>query len=150
MPKHEKSRNIVIVGRRFKIGKFDALTGNYIAIKLLSKVAHLVAGFISKQIQDKAVIAMSAVNALGGLTKQEVIEIHGECLYVCRELKTVGEKEIEMLIKTEDGQWGVPDIEDDPILVATLVGHVLLFNFESFFDESALKEFSAMMEVFNA
>ena len=139
MPTHETQRFVTISGRRWKIGKFDALTGSYIALKMLSKLSHIAVGVFSGNLTDKAVIAMSIANEIGSLTKSEFNEIQGECLYVCKEVEDVGGKDIETPLRLPDGRWGVKDLEDNALLVMTLVSHALLFNLTSFFDADLLK-----------
>jgi len=139
MPTRETSRIVEISGRRWKIGKFDPLTGNYILLKLFSRLSHVAMGVLSGAVSDNAVVAVSIANEIGSLSKQEIVEIQAECLAVCAELTTVSEKDIERPIRLPDGRWAVSGIEDDALLVITLVGHVLLFNLSGFFDANALK-----------
>ena len=140
MPIRETQRIITISGRRWKITKFDALTGGYIALKLLSKLSHIAVGVFSGNLTDQAIIAMSIAEEIGSLTKKELAEIQGECLYVVKELMEVGGKELELPIRLPDGKWGVEGVEYDGLLVMTLVAHVLVFNLTNFFDAAALKE----------
>lgn len=140
MPVRETSRIVTISGRRWKVGKFDALTGSYIALKMLSKLSHIAVGVFSGNLTDKAVIAMSIANEVGSLTKTEFVEIQGECLHVIKELKEVGGKDIENPIRLPDGRWGVEGMEDDALLVMTLVSHSLLFNLSGFFSAAALRD----------
>lgn len=140
MPVRETERIVTISGRRWKVKKFDALTGSYIALKMMSKVSHIAVGVFSGNLTDKAVIAMSIANEIGTLTKQEFNEIQAECLHVCFEIELVGDRDIDTPIRLPDGRWGVKDIEDNALLVMTLVSHVLVFNLTSFFDGNALKD----------
>jgi hypothetical protein len=138
MPVRESSRVVTINERKWKINKFDALTGSYIALKMLSKISHIAVGVFSGNLTDQAVIAMAIASEIGTLTKQEFVEIQSECLHVIKEIEIVGDKEIESPVRLPDGRWGVKDIEDNGLLVMTLTSHVLLFNLTSFFDVSAL------------
>lgn len=140
MPVRESERIITISDRKWKVKKFDALTGSYIALKMMSKISHIAMGIVSGSLEDKALIAMSIANEIGTLTKQEFVEIQSECLHVCSSITNVGGKDIETPVRLPDGRWGVGGVEDDALLVMTLVSHVLLFNLISFFEGSALKE----------
>jgi hypothetical protein len=140
MPIRETERIVTVSGRRWKIKKFDALTGSYIALKMMSKISHIAVGVFAGNLTDKAVIAMSIANEIGTLTKQEFNEIQSECLHVATELVTVGDKVVDTPIRLPDGRWGVSGVEDDALLVMTLVSHSLLFNLTSFFDGNALKD----------
>jgi hypothetical protein len=140
MPVRETERVIALSSRRWKIKKFDALTGSYIALKMMSKISNIAIGIASGAITDQAVIAMSIANEIGTLTKQEFIEIQSECLHVCNEVVAVGGRDADIPLRLSDGRWGVPGMEDDALLVMTLVSHALLFNLTSFFDGNALKD----------
>ena len=140
MPTRETSRIVEIGERRWRLGKFDALTGSYIAVKLLSRLSSIVAGVASGQIKDQAVIAMTVANEIGSMPKDEFTEIQAESLHVVKEIIVVSDKEVDTPVHLPDGRWGVGEIEDDALLVMTLVTHVLVFNLVGFFDVDALKE----------
>jgi hypothetical protein len=143
MPIRETERVITISGRRWKVKKFDALTGSYIALKMMSKISNVAMGIASGNLKldtDGAIIAMSIANEIGALSKQEFNEIQGECLHVCFQVEKVGETDVDSPVRLPDGRWGVGALETDALLVLTLVSHVLLFNLSSFFEGNALKE----------
>ena len=140
MPVHEKEKTIEISGRRWRIKKFDPLTGSFIALKMMSKISHIAFGIVGGNLTDKIVIANSVAAELGSFSKQEFIEIQLECLHVVSEVKMVDEKEMLIPAKTPEGQWAASGLEEDALLVMALVSHVLIFNLTSFFNESALKE----------
>jgi len=145
MPKRESSKIVVVDGRKWKIGKFDALTGGYIAVKLTSRMVNVVAGIVSGELKttsdsDKAIMALQLAQEIGSLSKRDFFEIQSECLHVIKEIETVNEIEVETVIRRADGAWGVRDIEDNASLVMALVVHVLVFNLTNFFDVSKLKE----------
>jgi len=140
MPIRETQRVVTISGRRWKIGKYDALTGSYIALKMLSKLSHIAVGVFSGNLKDQALIAMSTANEIGSLTKAEFNEIQSESLHVVAELKEVSGKDIENPIRLPDGRWGVEGLEDDALLIMTLVSHVLLFNLSGFFNAASLRD----------
>ena len=146
MPIKEKEREITIFDRRWKLKKFDALTGSYIALKLVSKISHVAFEIASGREINTVVMAMSIANEIGSLTKQEFNEIQGECLRVCSLVQVVGDKTVDTPVRLPDGRWAIGDLEDDALLVMTLVSHVLLFNLTSFFDGNALKESAKTFE----
>lgn len=139
MPTRETSRVVTVGGRRWKISKFDAMTGSYIALKMVSKLSNIAVGVVSGSVKDPAVIAISIANEIGTLSKQEFLEVQVECLHVTKELQEVGGKEIENPLRLPDGRWGVAGLEEDALLIMTLASHVLLFNLSDFFDVNALK-----------
>ena len=140
MSVRETSRIVTVGDRMWKICKFDALTGSYIATKLVSRLSNVAIGVISGELKDESVIAVAIVNQVGSLSKQEFMEIEAESLHVVKEIKTVGDKDIEQPVYLQDGRWGVEGLEVDALFITALVGHVLLFNLTSFFDANALKE----------
>lgn len=140
MPIHETEKIIEIAGRKWKIKKFDAMTGSYIALKMMSKISHIAFGIVSGNLTDKIVIANAVSAELGSFSKQEFIEIQAECLHVVNESKDVDGKEMLIPIKTPEGQWCVSGLEYDALTVMALVSHVLIFNLTGFFDEASLKE----------
>jgi len=146
MPIKEKEREITVSGRRWKVKKFDALTGSYIALKLMSKLSHIAFDIASGGEINTIAMAMSIANEIGTLTKQEFGEIQKECLHVCSLVSVVGDKTVDAPLRLPDGRWAVGEIEDDALLVMTLVSHVLLFNLTSFFDGVALKESAKTFE----
>ena len=85
-------------------------------------------------------MVMAILNELGSMQKAEVLEMQVECLSICKELTCVGDKDVESPLRLPDGRWAASGLEDNPLLVMTLVAHVLLFNSTSFFDGNALKE----------
>jgi len=146
MPVKEKEREITIFDRRWKIKKFDALTGSYIALKLMSKLSHIAFELASGNKINTVVVAMSIATEIGTLSKQEFREIQEECLHVCSLIQVVGEQTLDAPLRLPNGRWAVGDLEDDSLLVMTLISHVLLFNMTSFFDGNALKESAKTFE----
>ena len=140
MPVREKERIITLAGRRWKIEKFDALTGSYIAMKLGSKLANIAVGVFAGNLRDPAIIAMSVANEIGSLTKQEFNDVQAECLHVVKEMIQTGNQDIPNPIRLPDGKWGVEGLEYDGLLVMGLVSHALLFNLSGFTDAAALKD----------
>jgi hypothetical protein len=126
--------------RKWKINKFDAMTGSFIAMKMVSKLSNVVAGVVSGVITDSTVIGVTIANEIGQMSKQEFMDISGECLAVVKEIHVVGDKETENPLRLPDGRWSVPEIEHDSLLISALVGHVLLFNLSGFFEGNALKD----------
>jgi len=138
--KREPYKDLDLAGRKWRIKRFDALTGNYLAAKLLSKLASVAMAVMSGGVEDQTIVVMSVVSELGTLPKFEILEIQAESLAVCRELTVVGEAVAEMPLRTVDGRWAVAGLEDDFMTVMALVAHTLVFNFLPFFDADALKD----------
>ncbi len=141
MKKRETHKDIELSGRKWRIEKFDALTGNFISVKLMSKLAGVLVGIASGEVSDEAVIVVAISQAIGSMGKAEVIELQEDALSVCKEMTMVGSVETGIPVRTQNRSWGVADLEHDPLTVMGLVSHSLVFNVSPFFDESALKAF---------
>jgi hypothetical protein len=140
MPIRETSKIVQISGRRWKIEKFDALTGGFIASKMISKLTNVVIGVMSGNLKEPAIIGMAIANEIGSFSRQEFSEIQGICLEVVKEVTGVDGKDIESPIRMPDGRWLIKELENDGLLIMGLVTHVIVFNLTGFFDVSALKE----------
>lgn len=148
--KRERYKELVLQGRKWRISKFDALTGSFIAYKLLFQM-------LPMGLEQK----MEGMNLPAGrstMSKDEFIELQRDCLAVCAELKVLGDPEsggveAPIPVVNSNGDWGVSGLEDDTMLVLTLTVHALIFNISGFFSEDALKELTSSfkdMKLFNA
>jgi len=129
MEKRETFKIIELNGRKWRIGKFDALTGSYIAYKLLFQA-----------------LPMGLDSQIGNLpkgretmSKDEFLALQRDCLSICQELKNVGGVDTPMVVMMPDGRWGVDGLQDDTVTVLALTAHALIFNVASFFEGDALK-----------
>lgn len=124
----EKFKNVTISERKWIIGKFDALTGSYIAAKLMSTA---LPGNMEQQ--------MNIPNLPKGrsfMSRDDFRELQTECLKVCYEDLAAGKAPV---IGANDA-WGVANIEDDMVLVISLTLHALVFNVSDFFQGNALQD----------
>jgi hypothetical protein len=133
MSKRETHKIVEISGRRWRIGKFDALTGSYIVYRLLFQMLPM--GM--EQMPD--VQALNLPKGRGVMSKQEFMELQMDCLSVCSELVLVGtvESPISVLL---NGVFSREGLQDDTLLVMALTVHALVFNVTSFFEEDALRD----------
>ena len=139
----ELFKDIELSGRRWRIKKFDPLTGSFVLMKVMNKVAHIVLGALGGTFtkEDQNMLAMSVSQSLGDFSKQDLAAIQTDCLRVCSELKFINDKEDAPLpVLMNDGRWGVSGLDDDIITVLALTGHALVFNMLPFFEEGALKQ----------
>lgn len=148
--KRETTKNIVIGERKFQIGKFDALTGSYIAFKLLTQILPILpmGGDLQGQLGALPLPKTGEI-----MSKSDFVSLQRDCLSVCSELVTVGGVESPMPILMPTGVWGVDGLQNDTMTVIALTIHALVFNVSSFFDEgalTALKESMSSITLFNA
>ena len=129
--KREEFKDIELGGRKWRIGRFDARTGSFIAFTLLTKMLPM---GLEEGIKNLPVNRPF-------ISKEEFISIQEDCLKICQEVKEgKNSKEAFLPVMLPDGRWGVADIETDIITVLGLTTHAILFNVSSFFAENAMQD----------
>lgn len=136
----EEFKVIELAGKEWRIGKLDALTGNFLALKLIGKLGHILAGVASGMVADYKVIFMSALTELGNFTEHELYAIQATALSVCCQVTNVGGQATYLPVRTTDGRWAVADLGNDVITVLALTAHGVAFNLLPFFEGEALKQ----------
>jgi len=126
--KREIFKEVEVSGRRFRIGRLDALTGSYITTLILMQMLPFgdaqVTGGTGK---DRSL-----------MDKKTFLDVQSECLKVIAELKEVGGTMAPLPIMLSDGRWGVEGLDTDTVTVMTLTIHSLIFNIADFFQGDAL------------
>jgi hypothetical protein len=143
MEKRETHKDVELSGRRWRIEKFDAMTGSYIAYKLMFEM-----------------LPMGMNAKIGNLpsnrktmSKEDFLSLQRDCLSVCRQLQMVGTIETPIPIMMPNGAWAVADLDTDTMTVMLLTIDALVFNVSGFFDGNALKELADSFQgltLFNA
>jgi hypothetical protein len=123
--KRLEHKDIDYEGRKWRIKKFDAMTGSYIAYKLMAEALPMGIG-------AKAGIPVPKSSKI--MSKQDFIEFQRDCLSVCYEVLPVGLTPV----LDGSGSFAVIGIEHDVKTVMMLTIQALTFNISSFFDESLL------------
>jgi hypothetical protein len=126
--KREMFKDIDVDGRKFRIGRFDALTGSYITTLVLMQMLP----FGDSQVTGGSDKNRSLMN------KETFFDVQKECLKVVSEMKTIGSNVAPLPVVLYDGRWGVEDLDNDTITVLTLTIHTLIFNIADFFQGDAL------------
>jgi len=130
--KREKFKDIEIEGRKFRINRFDALTGSYIASLLLMQILPMAIG---------KKLGFKNLGQEGSLMKKETfIDLQKDCLKVCQEITKVENTEMPMSVMLPDGRWGVEGLENEITIVLPLVIQTLVFNLKDFFQDGALEK----------
>jgi len=145
LKKREPHKDVAIGGRKWRIGRFDALTGSYITTLLLMQMLPM--GL------DEQVGLGGIVKGKSLMDKGTFMDVQKECLRVCSELQLVGAMEAPIPVMLSDERWGVADIEDDVVTILSLTIHTLIFNVSDFFQEDALKDLGQTfsgLSLFNA
>lgn len=133
MEKRETSKVFDFGDRKWRIGKFDAFTGSYIAYKLMAEVLPM---GLAQQVD----IPLPPGDAKP-MSKADFFDLQRDCLGVCAELLDSGPTPV----LNEQGNFGVIGLEHDAPTVLALTVQVLVFNVASFFDERLLTLLSGAM-----
>ena len=122
-----------IKDREFRIYKFDALTGSYIAYTLMAEA-------LPMGLHEKMGIP-APQGDIKKMSREDFKALQMDCLKVCSEKLPAGIQPIF----DEGGKWAVVGLETDTATVLALTIHALMFNVKSFFDESLLTSLSGAM-----
>lgn len=134
MEKRVTYKDVEIGGRNWRIGKFDALTGSYIAYKVMTQILPTINGGVT----TPEAMAEGLRASRASISKADFVELQRDCLGVCSELQNVGGNIAPVKVILTNGNWGVEGIETDVPTVMALTVHALFFNVSSFFDSNAL------------
>ncbi|RKN75000.1 phage tail assembly chaperone [Paenibacillus ginsengarvi] len=140
-----KHQDVEINGRKFRVKKFDAMTGSFMLFKVTGLLAPLFGGVDLTKLTDEASAASflktvnisSMLSGLGELSEKDFSYVQEKCLQVCEELLPAGPAQV----LNKQGAFGVMDLEDDTITVLALTAHTLIFNLKGFFQGSPLASF---------
>lgn len=134
MDKRETYKDVDFNDRKWRINKFDAMTGSYIAYKLMAEALPM--GLSSQiGIPEKA----NKSNKL--MSKEDFFDLQKDCLKVCAEVLPAGPAPVIV----DNGNWGVMGIENDTKTVLFLTVQALIWNVTGFFDESLLTSIAGAM-----
>ena len=129
MDKRELYKVVTIDDREFRIGKFDAMTGSYIAYKLVGET-------LPMGIKIEGIQAFKDAKVM---SKADFMDLQADCLKVCDELLPAGPAEV----MAANGTWGVEDIKNNVKLALALTVHALVWNVMDFFDGDLLQGLSS-------
>ena len=134
---------ITIQDRQFKIKAFDAFTGSYIAFTLFEKMMPM-------GMEDKVMATLQAEGKSPDLvmpqnralmTKGEFFAFQRDCLSVVSEVL----KGRDAPVLNANGSWGVPDMENNTMLVLLLTINALAFNVSDFFTGNGLQDLAGSL-----
>jgi len=143
MVQRETFKDITIGSRKFRLNKFDALTGSYIVYTLLTQILPM---GLDEKVEG---LAGQDRSSLPTMSKDSFISLMRDCLKVCSEIKMVNNIVAPVPIMLGDGRWAVPDLETDTVTVMLLTVQALGFNVTDFFTENALEEMKASFSELN-
>jgi len=129
----------------FQVHKMNALDGSYLLKFVAEKLIPLIDGFQAifvdtegenvEEVAQKRTDAILEVipKALSSISKEELYDFQKECLHRCDMLKDAGWQKVMI-----GDNFGVQEVEYDPILALMLCFDVVQFNFSSFFGGKGL------------
>lgn len=135
--KRENFKDIELDGRKYRIKKFDAWTGSYIAYQLINlALPPMLKGLLTNMGMPLAASEDILPNESPGrvMSKKEFISLQKDCLEVCYEVIEVegGKPQINPVMN-ENGSFRSIGLEDNAGMVLALTAWALLFNIEGFF-----------------
>lgn len=128
-------KDIEISGRKFRISKFNAMTGAKIIKKLLPIAASFINAAEDKKPKDLKVDAAGVIAALTDIKDEDFEYVQRACLKVVSENLPAGYAQV----LNDSGSFGVVDLENDTMTVLALTAHALMFNVTGFFVGSPLQ-----------
>lgn len=130
--KREAFKDIDLGGRKWRVGRFDAMTGSYITMLVLMQMLPMG--------MDEQVGIGSVSKGRSLMDKKTFFDVQADCLKICSELQQVGDSVAPIPVMLDDGRWGVGGIEDDMPTILALTIQTLIFNISDFFQEGALND----------
>jgi hypothetical protein len=141
----ELYKDVTIGNRKWRVGRFDALTGAYVAYKLLTQILPMgLEGKIPGLTEQS-----EARENLPQMTKADFTSLMKDCLRVCSELKMLNNVIAPVGVLMSDGRWAVADLEHDTLTVMLLTIHTLGFNISDFFSEDTLEDVKNSISMLN-
>ena len=129
----ETYKDIEVSKRKWRITKFDAMTGALIVKKLLPVAASFMGSDVKKP-EDVKLDVGSVILAVSSIKDEDFIYVQKACLKVVSEPLGAGFAPV----MNDNGSFGVVGIENDTMTVLALVAHVLMFNVTGFFQDTPL------------
>jgi hypothetical protein len=139
----EKYTYVTVNERKFRIQKFNALTGSFMIIKIAGILAPLFKGIDISKVsvaEEPSKVELGGFNILEGiselskLSEEDFSYVQTNCLKLCREDLPAGLTPV----LNENGSFGVIGLEEDTMAVLALTVHALIFNVKGFFQGSPL------------
>jgi hypothetical protein len=127
-------KDVEISGRNFRLRKFPAQTGGYVAIKVAGILAPMFDLIASNQGIEIGQVIAPMLSALSKLTEADFMDIQSKSLRICFELLQGGETQV----LNQEGTFGVIGLDDDATICMALMVHALIFNLSSFFQGNPL------------
>uniref|UniRef100_UPI0040385BFA phage tail assembly chaperone n=1 Tax=Dialister succinatiphilus TaxID=487173 RepID=UPI0040385BFA len=126
-----KTQIVEVNGKKYKLGKLDARSASYLALKVAAVIAPSVAG--------RGIDMEQAAKALPSMSREEFDEIQTMILKTVYEIKDAGGTEMSVPIINARGDFVDEDMAYDTSAVITLTVRAMIFNIGGFLQGDALK-----------
>ena len=123
-----KFKDIELSGRQFRLRKFPAQTGGFVAIKVAGILAPVFDMLATNQGIEISQIISPVLGALSKLSEADFIDIQNKSLRVCFEILSGG----EIQVLNPEGHLGVIGLDDDAMTCLALMVQALVFNLSGF------------------
>jgi hypothetical protein len=127
----QKTKDIEIGGKKYRLTKLDARTASYVAAKIAILVVPLVQG--GKKLDVGALGSL-----LPNLSRGDFAEMQDILLSSVRHLVAAGDNEMPEPILKADGSFVDDELSYDAMTVIGLTANAAIFNIGDFFDAARL------------
>lgn len=126
-----KEKIVEIKGQKYRLGKLDARSASYLAIKAAAALAPAVMG-------GGNLNAATLTTTLPNLPRKEFDEIQTMLLRTAMKLEDANGQLMPVPILREDGQFVDADMAYDVVTVMGLTVQAIIFNIGDFFGDAGL------------
>jgi hypothetical protein len=130
----EAYKEVTIQGRAFRVGRFSAKDGSFLALKVGGLLAPLFGGASASPAEVPMLEMLGKLTA--GLQEKDFSYLQEKCLAVCEERLPAGWTKVV----DASGAFAVFDLDENATLVLALTIQALVFNLSDFFGEHGLTE----------
>jgi hypothetical protein len=123
-----KFKDIELSGRQFRLRKFPAQRGGYLAIKVAGILAPVFDMLAANQGIEISQVIAPVLGALSKLSEADFVDIQNKSLRVCFEILPAG----EIQVLNSEGHLGVTGLDDDAMTCLALMVQALVFNLSGF------------------
>ena len=131
----EKTKDVEINGKKYRIGRLDARTGSYVATKMAMLSIPLVGG---KKEDQKGIDEEKISKIMTALSQRQFYELQGILLRVVQKLNVVDGNALPEPLLNSSGAFIDHDLDYDIGTVMALTAQTIMFNVGDFFGAAAL------------
>ena len=129
----QKTKDIEVSGKKYRLNRLDARTGSYVAVK----IAMLVVPIFGK---DKKVDPSAIAGVLPSLSQNDFNELQNLLLKTINRITMNGDIELLEPVIRANGSFVDDDLNYDTAALITLTANAITFNVGDFFAEGALDQ----------